>query len=103
MSTSLITAVARTTGETRSTIRQLGFSQLLLRPPQRSLKTSLAVGLICPGCGDELPLLQQPGDELPEFAECSRCDAFYPYGHEELQVLEAVPLQPVREPLAIPA
>lgn len=92
MTTSLIAAVAQSTGESRATIRQRGFSPLRVSAHQQFSPTSLAVGLICPGCGNELPLLQRPGDELPEFAECCRCDAFYPYDDEELQVLDAVPL-----------
>lgn len=107
MKLSLTAAVAQSTGESRSTIRHRGFSRCRILSSVRRPNTSLAVGLICPGCGDELPLLQQPGDELPELAECDRCDACYPYDDEELQVLEAVawPLSrpAVQEAVAVPA
>ncbi len=107
MKSSLIAAVSRTTGESCSTIRQRGFTRLKVHPHRHRSRTSLAVGLICPGCGEPLPLLQQPGDELPELAECLRCDAFYPYDNDELQVLDAIPLplleQPLIEAIAVPA
>ncbi len=107
MKLSLTAAVAQSTGESRSTIRHRGFSRCRIAPRSLRRTTSLAVGLICPGCGEELPLLQQPGDELPELAECARCDACYPYDDEELQVLEAVawPLSrpSVPEAVAVPA
>lgn len=103
MKNSLVAAVARTTGESCSTIRQRGFTRLRVHP-QHSQHGSLAIGLICPGCGEPLPLLQQPGDELPELAECLRCDAFYPYDNDELQVLDAIPLPLPEQPLiAVPA
>lgn len=99
-SLSLIRSIARSTGESCRTIRHRGFSKVRRRSHCHQTLV-LTVGLICPGCGTSLPLLQHPGDALPELVECLRCDAFYPYDVEELQVLELWPVSPL-QPLVLP-
>jgi hypothetical protein len=77
-------AVARATGESRRTIRRFGFSLL---PEDTATEDIAQLGLDCPGCGAEIALPTQ-GSDFPEFAECPRCDAAYPYHADELFVAE---------------
>lgn len=73
--------VARATGESNHTIRQRGFSLLRLDVPVAPPASRLC--LSCPGCGNDVPLTSQEG-QLPEWAECDRCDIAYPF--EECEV-----------------
>jgi len=73
--------VARATGESHRTIRQRGFSLLRLEVPLAVPVPQLC--LSCPGCGADVPLTALEG-ELPEWAECERCDIAYPF--EEYEV-----------------
>lgn len=78
-------AVARATGESRRTIRRYGFSVVPDDPP--SIIAPAHLGLDCPGCGAGISL-HDTHPKLPEFAECPRCDAVYPYEFEELYLAE---------------
>lgn len=77
-------AVARATGESRRTIRRFGFSLVPDEPPTTA---ATHLGLDCPGCGAGIALLNTEF-ELPEYAECARCDAAYPYKPDELYLQE---------------
>jgi hypothetical protein len=72
-------AVARATGESRHTIQAQGFS-LLAPLPADDPQYCLA----CPGCGGDVVLTRGDELELPELAECGRCDVAYPYEHAEI-------------------
>ena len=78
----LCRAVSNATGETCRTIRARGFSLVELEPAPTEQPQDLA--LECPGCGAEVPLAGRY-DELPELAECARCDAAFPFAISELQ------------------
>jgi hypothetical protein len=73
--------VARATGESHHTIRQRGFSLLRLEVPLAPPEPRLC--LSCPGCGAEVPLMSE-GGQLPEWAECDRCDIAYPFEEREV-------------------
>ena len=79
----LCRAVSNVTGETCGTIRARGFSLVELEPdvPERPQELSLE----CPGCGAEVSLAGRY-DQLPELAECVRCDAAFPFAISELQL-----------------
>lgn len=79
-------AIARATGESRRTIRHYGFSIVPDEPPKPEVVLHLS--LECPGCGGAVAL-SCDNAAWPEFAECSRCDAAYPYAPQELYLAEA--------------
>jgi hypothetical protein len=74
-------AVARATGESRGTIRDLGFT-LVTQEAEPATEPTLAVD--CPGCGARLEL--DPSE--PGLVECLRCDAVYPYSDHEIYVTD---------------
>ena len=78
--------IARVTGESLRTIRSQGFSLLTLAVPIPDRPARLC--LACPGCGSDVPLSADEG-ELPEWAECARCDIAYPYDDEEVFLPDA--------------
>jgi hypothetical protein len=74
-------AVARATGESRGTIRDLGFT-LVTQEAEPATEPTLAVD--CPGCGTRLEV--HSCDPSRGEVECPCCDAFYPYSDEEIYV-----------------
>src|SRR5689334_20704578 len=74
--------VARATGESPDTIRARGFSLLSEPLPEPDHGESLC--LDCPACGAQVLLSKHGVLGLPELAECTRCDAAYPYEYDEL-------------------
>jgi hypothetical protein len=75
-------AVARATGESHGTIRDLGFT-LVTQETEPATEPTLAVD--CPGCGARLDVHSSPNRS---HIECPRCDAVYPYSDEEMYVSE---------------
>jgi hypothetical protein len=75
-------AVCRATGESRQTIRRYGFG-LVEAHPELFADPSLA--LDCPGCGAPLDAVNV-AIAPPEFIECPRCDALYPFTVDEIYV-----------------
>ncbi|MEK6259904.1 MAG: hypothetical protein AABP62_14890 [Planctomycetota bacterium] len=82
----LHTQIARATGESLRTIRSQGFSLLTLAVP--TLDPPARLCLACPGCGMDVSLSDDEG-ELPEWAECAKCDIAYPYADEEVFLPDA--------------
>jgi hypothetical protein len=76
-------ALVRATGDTRRTIRQHGFT-LLEDDGDSTSEPTIAIN--CPGCGACLDTGSNP---MPEFVDCPRCDATYPYSESEVYVAEA--------------
>jgi hypothetical protein len=74
-------AVARATGESRGTIRDLGFT-LVTQEAEPATEPTLAVD--CPGCGARLEV--HSCDSNRGEVECPCCDAVYPYSDEEIYV-----------------
>lgn len=80
-------AVARATGESRSTVAGIGFS--LWEPePAEAAETQLHVALECPGCGRLVRLTPQQFQDPGADAECERCDVAYAYEPAELFAVE---------------
>jgi hypothetical protein len=77
-------AVARATGESRGTIRDLGFT-LVTQETEPVTEPTLAVD--CPGCGARLEV--NSSDPSRGHVECPRCDAVYPYSDEEIYVSDS--------------
>lgn len=82
----LIQQVAQATGESPRLIHQRGF-HLLRELPADNHDSSNRLGLSCPGCGGDIPLPDSGEASFPDWAECPRCDAAYPYHPEELRLL----------------
>lgn len=80
----MVLAVALATGESIHLIHQRGFHLVMESPEQEESR----LGLSCPGCGQENELSERGLEELPEWAECPRCESAYPYRHEEVYVLD---------------
>ena len=74
-------AVARATGESRSSVKQFGFS-LVDDEPKPDDELTLAID--CPGCGAVI----RDGRNLGQGLECPRCDAVYPVSVDELYVVD---------------
>jgi hypothetical protein len=74
-------AVARATGESHGTIRDLGFT-LVTEETEPATEPTLAVD--CPGCGARLEV--HSCDPRRGQVECPRCDAVYPYSVQEIYV-----------------
>ena len=74
-------AVARATGESRGTIRGLGFT-LVTQEAEPATEPTLAVD--CPGCGARLEVHSCEPNRGE--VECPCCDAVYPYTDEEIYV-----------------
>jgi hypothetical protein len=77
-------AVCRATRESRETIRRYGF-QLVAERSESLADPSLA--LDCPGCGARLNAVNR-SMPAPQFIECPRCDAVYPFAVDEIYVSE---------------
>ena len=76
-------AVARATGESLGTIRDLGFT-LVTQETKPATEPTLAVD--CPGCGARLDVHSSPSRN---HIECPRCDAVYPYSNDEIYVSDS--------------
>ena len=85
MTASLLhSAVARVTGETLATIQRLGF-RLKRRAVSDHLDSDDPVAVIdCPCCGGTVVVAWNRTDELPEFADCRRCETVFPYSPHEV-------------------
>lgn len=79
-------AVARATGETLATIRQIGFHELPDRPAGDLAPEDLALAVACPFCRRDTPLEAGAG-VLPALGACDRCDVFFDYLPEEVEVV----------------
>ena len=75
--------VATATGESIDTVRRIGF-QLLTGSVERNDEESDWLWIECSGCKRNLLLSSTGFDDLPEFADCERCDAVFDYQFDEL-------------------
>lgn len=74
-------AVADATGEELSTIESMGFG---VEPRHRFDDDEPVLVVNCPFCGAAAILANTPA-ELPEYAECSRCDTVFDYSDDEIE------------------
>ena len=98
MTRSLLHAtVARLTGESLATIQHIGFElDRHDRPDQPDADDPLAV-IDCPCCGGTVVLAWNRSDELPEFADCRRCETVFSYATHEIYETDLLDVQ-VHEP-----
>ena len=83
MTRSLLHAtIARVTGETLATVERLGFRLKRRARPDKSTDDPVAA-IDCPCCGGTVVLAWNRKDELPEFADCRRCETIFPYADSE--------------------
>jgi hypothetical protein len=78
-------AVAIATGESRSTIRRLGF-QVQVGPPDDLEPEDLSLAVACPFCGRRCDLMAD-ADGLPAMAECDPCDVYFDYRPDEVDAV----------------
>jgi len=91
--------VARTTGDTLATIERLGFREKRRsRPDHPTQEDPLAV-IDCPCCGGTVVVAWNRQDELPELAECRRCETEFPYADREVYEIDLLDVA-ISEPLA---
>lgn len=74
-------AVAKATGEPVSVIESRGFG--LDRPSKHPIDDEPVLAVSCPFCGTAAILANTP-KELPEDAECGRCETVFPYDDDEI-------------------
>lgn len=74
-------AVAEVTGESLATIQDRGFS---LDPTTGQDDDEPVFVILCPFCGAKA-ILAGNADELPEYAECGRCDTVFDYSDDEIE------------------
>jgi hypothetical protein len=83
-SSSLHSTIARITGETLATVQRLGFRlKRSARQDRPDADDPLAV-IDCPCCGGTVVLAWNRRDDLPEFADCRRCETVFPYSPHEV-------------------
>lgn len=75
-------AVADTTGEELSVIEGMGFGPLHFSGIRWDADEPI-LSVDCPFCGAAALLANNP-DDLPEFAECRRCETIFDYSNDEV-------------------
>ena len=77
----LISTIAAATGESFRTLARFGFRKKASRNKPEG--DPLAV-IDCPCCGGTVVLAWDRSDDLPEFADCQRCETVFPYADDEV-------------------
>jgi hypothetical protein len=86
----LLATVARLTGESLATVQRIGFGlKRQARLDEPDADDPLAV-IDCPCCGGTVVLAWNRTDELPEFADCRRCETVFPYSPHEVYETDLV-------------
>ena len=94
---SLHAAVARATGESLATVERLGFQHKCCAQPDRPDADDPLAVIDCPFCGGTVVLAWDSGDDLPEFADCRRCETVFSYAAHEIYETDLCAV-PVHEP-----
>ena len=97
-STLLHAAVARVTGDALATVERLGFRFKRRAKPEKSTDDPVAV-IDCPCCGGTVVLAWNRKDDLPEFADCRRCETMFPYSEREVYEIDLLNVT-VPEPMS---
>lgn len=93
-----LSAVARATGETPETIDRMGFGHKRRSRPDQPTHDDPIAAIDCPCCGGTVVLAWNRKDDLPEFADCRRCETVFPYAAGEVYETDLLDV-PVPEPL----
>lgn len=80
----LLATVARVTGDSFATLERLGFRHKTRTRPDEPTKDDPLAVIDCPCCGGTVVLAWNRTDDLPEFAECRRCETVFPYAEREV-------------------
>jgi len=78
----LLFAVALATGETFRTVERLGFRHEQRR--EEPITNDHVAAIDCPCCGGTVVVAWNPSDDLPEFADCRRCETVVPFSDDEV-------------------
>lgn len=98
-----LSAVALATGESTKTIERVGFGHKRRQQPDEPTRDDPLAVIDCPCCGGTVVLAWNRKDELPDLAECRRCETEFPYAEREVYEIDLLDVN-VPEPLAyIPA
>jgi hypothetical protein len=81
-SAQIVRAVARTTHESVSTIRSIGFQPIV--DPEEFSDNEAHLWLDCPICGRVVHLADGKLEDLPELAECGHCESLFDYKFDEV-------------------
>ena len=80
-------AVAQATGESLGTINRIGFSEEAPCGHDHSESSDALKVVDCPCCGGTVVLTWSRFDNLPEFAECRRCETIVDYHPWEIYLM----------------
>jgi hypothetical protein len=100
ITTSLHATIARVTGDTLATINRLGFSHKRRSQPELPDRDDPLAVVDCPCCGGTVVLAWNRTDDLPEFADCRRCETVFPYSESEVYEADLLDVQ-VQAPRAL--
>ena len=90
---SLYSALALVTGESLATIERLGFEHKHRAEPDRPDADDPLAVVDCPCCGGTVVLAWNRSDDLPEFADCGRCETVFPYSDDEVYETDLLDVQ----------
>ena len=93
----LLSAIAMATGETLRTVERMGFRHASRMRRDQPIKDDPVAVIDCPCCGGAVVLAWERTDELPEFADCRRCETVFPYFDSEIYETDLLAV-PVLEP-----
>ena len=80
----LLATVARVTGESLATVERLGFRHKTRLHRDEPTKDDPIAVIDCPCCGGTVVLAWNRTDDLPDFADCRRCETAFPYSEREV-------------------
>ena len=98
-STLLHAAVARVTGETLATVERLGFRHKRRAQSDKPVIDDPLAVIDCPCCGGTVVLAWNRIDDLPDFADCRRCETAFPYSEREVYEIDLLDVS-IPEPFA---
>jgi hypothetical protein len=81
--------LARTTGESLSRLRTVGFN-LVARQPDDLEPEEIKLVLDCPFCRQSVPYPGVTRDGSETMAECDRCDIYFPFHTNEVYTVAQV-------------
>lgn len=98
-----LSAVAFATCETPKTIERIGFRHKHCRRPDEPTRDDPLAVIDCPCCGGTVVLAWNRTDDLPDFADCRRCETVFPYSEREVYEIDLFDVT-ISEPLGyVPA
>lgn len=93
----LLSAIAIATGETLRTVERIGFRHTFRARREQRIKDDPVAVIDCPCCGGTVVLAWKRTVELPEFADCRRCETVFPFTDSEVYETDLLAV-PILEP-----